>query len=535
MDKKIYKAGAYIRLSREDGNKFEESNSIKNQRDLINEFIDEQDDISIYGYYSDDGRTGTNFDRPGFQRMMKDMYDKKIDCIIVKDLSRFGRNYIEVGRYIDYIFPSMGIRFISINDNIDNVKNPESLNSVIVPFKNLMNDEYCRDIARKVKKVKEVQRLNGEITSGSAPYGYLLKDKNYVIDLEVKDIITMIFEMCIAGESSTKIAYKLNEENIDCPKEHFCKRNNVEHSKKYYWDSTKISNILKNEVYCGTLVQGKTTTLNNKVRVSVPVPKEDWIRVENHHEPIIDKETFKKAQECILSRTTATKLKRNVFNSIFRGYLKCYDCKKNMVKTSCNKYKDKTYLVYNCFTYKRMSKKLCLSRSIKYEELMSKVIEKINSDTEFLIDFEINKLDSMHDNEELVKIADEISLKNKRMEELENLKKEILYDLKKDLITNDDYDFYFETYNNEMKKLLKELNKLKEKEFTLSHDKRIIKDFIRCFKKYRNLDELNEKILEELIEVIYVKSDKSIEIIYLNNDVYEMIRNFSKEISNGEK
>ena len=182
-----------------------------------------------------------------------------------------------------------------------------------------------------------------------------------------------------------------------------------------------------------------------------------------------------------------------------------------------------------------MSKKLCLSRSIKYEELMSKVIEKINSDTEFLIDFEINKLDSMHDNEELVKIADEISLKNKRMEELENLKKEILYDLKKDLITNDDYDFYFETYNNEMKKLLKELNKLKEKEFTLSHDKRIIKDFIRCFKKYRNLDELNEKILEELIEVIYVKSDKSIEIIYLNNDVYEMIRNFSKEISNGEK
>lgn len=166
---------------------------------------------------------------------------------------------------------------------------------------------------------------------------------------------------------------------------------------------------------------------------------------------------------------------------------------------------------------------------------MSKVIEKINSDTEFLIDFEINKLDSMHDNEELVKIADEISLKNKRMGELENLKKEILHDLKKDLITNDDYDFYFETYNNEMKKLLKELNKLKEKEFTLSHDKRIIKDFIRCFKKYRNLDELNEKILEELIEVIYVKSDKSIEVIYLNNDVYEMIRNFSEEISNGEK
>lgn len=146
-----WNVGIYIRLSQEDGDK-EESNSVTNQRELINSYISEDKELNVYDYYIDDEWSGTNFDRPGFQRMMKDMYDKKIDCIIVKDLSRFGRNYIEVGRYIDYIFPSMGIRFISINDNIDNVKNPESLNSVIVPFKNLMNDEYCRDIARKVKK-----------------------------------------------------------------------------------------------------------------------------------------------------------------------------------------------------------------------------------------------------------------------------------------------------------------------------------------------------------------------------------------------
>lgn len=209
MSKDIYKAGAYIRLSREDGNKYEESNSLKNQREIIKQYLENVDDISIYDYYADDGKTGTNFDRPGFQRMIKDMYDNKINCVIVKDLSRFGRNYIEVGRYIDYIFPSMNIRFISINDYIDNVKNPDSISNVIVPFKNLMNDEYCRDIAKKIKKVKEVQRLNGELTSGLAPYGYLVKDKKYIIDEEASAVVKKIFDLYLGGLSTSKIAYKL--------------------------------------------------------------------------------------------------------------------------------------------------------------------------------------------------------------------------------------------------------------------------------------------------------------------------------------
>ena len=243
MSNHIYKAGAYIRLSREDGNKFEESNSIKNQRELIKQYIDEQDDISIYEYYADDGKTGTNFDRPGFQKLIKDMNDRKIDCIIVKDLSRFGRNYIEVGRYLDYIFPTMNIRFIAITDNVDNVRNPESVNNVIVPFKNLINDEYCRDISRKIKKVMEVKRLNGEKTGGNAPYGYIVKDKKYVIDEEVVDILRMIFDLCISGESTSKIAAKLNEQKIDSPYVHILKLKGKEPSEEYYWSSSKINTL----------------------------------------------------------------------------------------------------------------------------------------------------------------------------------------------------------------------------------------------------------------------------------------------------
>ena len=294
MSKDIYKAGAYIRLSREDGNKYEESNSLKNQREIIKQYLENVDDISIYDYYADDGKTGTNFDRPGFQRMIKDMYDNKINCVIVKDLSRFGRNYIEVGRYIDYIFPSMNIRFISINDYIDNVKNPDSISNVIVPFKNLMNDEYCRDIAKKIKKVKEVQRLNGELTSGLAPYGYLVKDKKYIIDEEASAVVKKIFDLYLGGLSTSKIAYKLNDEKIDSPKVHLNKlKNKKDINNNIYWCTSKLNKILKCRNYIGELIQGKTTTLSNKVKVSTKVDEDNWVVIKKHHEPIIDIDTFK--------------------------------------------------------------------------------------------------------------------------------------------------------------------------------------------------------------------------------------------------
>jgi len=522
MNNEVYKAGAYIRLSREDGNKFEESSSLKNQREIIKQYLKERNNITIYDYYADDGKSGTNFERPGFQRMIKDMYDKKIDCIIVKDLSRFGRNYIEVGRYIDYIFPTMNIRFIAINDNVDSFENPESVNNAMFSFKNIINDEYARDISRKVKKVKEVKRLNGEVTSGSAPYGYLVKDGQYVIDKEAAEIVKMIFDLYLNGLSTSKISAKLNDEKIDSPKVHLNKIKNIESSKDYYWYSSKISAILKCRNYIGELLQGKTTTLNNKVKVSVPIKRENWIVTKNHHKPIIDKDTFEKVQEKINENATR-KVVNHKYPSIFKGYLKCYDCKKTMVKR-CSNYHNKTFLYYDCLTYRRMSKKLCSSHTISDKEIKELVLENVLKDIEYLMNFEKNKSIEYTNNDELEQVKKDIKTISEKTLCVNKMINNTLYDLKSQLISLDDYNYYSNQYENELSELNKTLNELKDKEFMLSQEERIIKNFITKFKKYIGIDEMTEEVVKDLIDTIYIMKDRKISIKYIDNDVFELIK-----------
>ena len=532
MSKDIYKAGAYIRLSREDGNKYEESNSLKNQREIIKQYLENVDDISIYDYYADDGKTGTNFDRPGFQRMIKDMYDNKINCVIVKDLSRFGRNYIEVGRYIDYIFPSMNIRFISINDNIDNVKNPDSISNVIVPFKNLMNDEYCRDIAKKIKKVKEVQRLNGELTSGLAPYGYLVKDKKYIIDEEASAVVKKIFDLYLGGLSTSKIAYKLNDEKIDSPKVHLNKlKNKKDINNNVYWCTSKVNKILKCRNYIGELIQGKTTTLSNKVKVSTKVDEDNWVVIKNHHEPIIDIDTFNKVQDKLNENKNGNFI-RNSYPSIFKGYLKCYDCKKAMVKMTCNKYNDKIYFNYDCLTYRRISKNLCSTHLITYDKLKQVVLEQITNDIDYLVKFEQNNNIEYSNSDDLIKIKKDIDNTTDEIKSINKMNNSLLHDLKDNLITIDDYKYYSASYDDKLSILNKKLNELKDQEFMYSQEERMIKDFILKFKKYIGIKELTEDIIKDLIEIIYIKKENKIEIKYLDQEVFDEIKD--KEASCGK-
>ena len=217
-----YKAAIYIRLSVEDGDK-EESNSITNQRMLLNQFLKDNSDIEVYDYYTDDGFSGTTFNRPGFEKLLEDLYEKKFNTVIVKDLSRLGRNYIEVGNYIEKVFPLYNIRFIAVNDQIDSIKNPESVNSIIVPFKNLINDEYCRDISNKIKAVLNVKMKKGEYVGAYAPYGYI-KDPDdvhhLIIDEDAAKVVRMIYELTLNGYGRTAIAKKLNELGILNPTGH---------------------------------------------------------------------------------------------------------------------------------------------------------------------------------------------------------------------------------------------------------------------------------------------------------------------------
>ena len=265
-----WKVAAYLRLSIDDGDKME-SNSITNQKSLINLYIEHEKDLKIKDYYIDDGYSGTNFERPDFKRLINDIERGKINTIIVKDLSRFGRNYIEVGRYIEEILPMYKVRFIAVTDTIDSFKDPNSINNVIVPFKNLMNDEYARDISNKVKSILNTKKENGEFIGNSAPFGYLRdpKDKHkFIVDEKASKIVKKIYKMALDGYSKQLIVDNLNKYGIPTPRLYKVQELNFKYKitkSMSTWDGTKVDDILKNRTYTGALEQGKKRRISYKI------------------------------------------------------------------------------------------------------------------------------------------------------------------------------------------------------------------------------------------------------------------------------
>lgn len=295
---KIYHAAIYVRLSKEDGDVASaakaESNSISNQKNLIKDFLKDKDDIIVVSERVDDGYSGSDFERPGFQMMMDDIRRGTVDCVIVKDMSRFGREYIDSGKYIERLFPALGVRFIAVNDHIDS-KEESSRDDIVVPFKNLMNDAYCRDISIKIRSHLEVKRRNGEYIGAFTPYGYK-KDENdksrLVPDMYAAGVVKDIFRMKLHGMSQTAIADRLNEQGILSPMEYKHSlgiriQDNFKTHEQAEWSSMSVRRVLENEVYVGTLIQGKHSTPNHKIKKIMDKPEEEWIRIEDNHEPVI--------------------------------------------------------------------------------------------------------------------------------------------------------------------------------------------------------------------------------------------------------
>ena len=283
-----YRCAVYLRLSRSDGDQ-QESNSIKNQRALLNDYLGKHPELHKVDEYVDDGYSGTNFERPDFKRMMQDIENRKINCIIVKDLSRFGRNYIETGRYLERIFPFMGVRFIAINDHYDSAEDNDDKGRILIPFNNLINDTYCRDISMRVRSHLDVKRKEGQFIGSFAGYGYQKdpKDKNHlIIDEYAAGIVQEIFKQKLNGMSSQRIASYLNKLGVLPPNEY--KRANgfnytcgFQAGLNQKWTVVSVNRILKNESYTGTLIQGKRRKINYKVKKSHDVGSENWIRVED--------------------------------------------------------------------------------------------------------------------------------------------------------------------------------------------------------------------------------------------------------------
>ncbi|MDD4844027.1 MAG: recombinase family protein, partial [Anaerotignum sp.] len=378
---KVYQAAIYLRLSREDGDKFE-SNSIKNQRDFINFYLKNKTDITVVSEKIDDGYSGVTFDRPGLKELLEEIKNGDINCIIVKDLSRFGRNYIEAGRYIEQIFPFLGVRFIAINDQIDTVRDRTQLDSILIPFKNLMNDAYSRDISVKSRSQINIRQRCGDFVGAFPIYGYFRsrEDKHKLeVDEEAAEIVKEIFSMRIAGYNNLYIANHLNQLGEPSPMENKKLNSNYftpfQLNPQAKWSPMAVERILKNEMYTGVMLQGKETTWNYKIKKRILKPKVDWIRVEDTHEAIIPRADFEAVQKIMLEDTRTSPKMEKLY--LLSGLLKCGGCGSNMVRKTV-KARGKTYNYYICSKNKE-DKRECGSHRIRgnlVEEAVVTIMKK---------------------------------------------------------------------------------------------------------------------------------------------------------------
>lgn len=353
----VYKAAKYIRLSYTD-DKSNESNSVGNQRKLIEDFVSRHPEIELVSEKVDDGYSGVIFDRPAFKEMMDDIMEGKINCVIVKDLSRLGREYIETGRYMRRVFPAYGVRFIAINDNIDTL-NESAGDDLTVSVKNIMNEAYARDISIKTRSSLETKRKNGDFVGAFPVYGYRKSEDNHnllVVDEYAAQVVRSIFRMRLEGFSPYAIANELNRLGTLSPLA-YKKYYGLPHAKKGYtdrkdcrWSANTVTRILQDETYTGTLVQGRKGSQHFKLKEMESRPSSEWVRVENAHEAIIDRNDFDLVQRIRNLDTRTSPQKDKVY--LFSGILVCGCCGSRMVRKT-NRYKDKEYHYYYCPTGKK--------------------------------------------------------------------------------------------------------------------------------------------------------------------------------------
>ncbi len=523
---KKYKVSMYLRVSREDINK-NESESILNQRAMLKDYVDKNEDLQLVSIRIDDGYSGSDFERPAFKDMMEDVKNRKIDCIIVKDFSRFGRDFIEVGRYLEEIFPFMGVRFISINDNYDSLKGEKGIDSLIIPFKNLINDSYLRDISLKIRSSLDIKRKKGEFIGSFATYGYLKDENNknkLVVDKVACKVVEDIFKYRLEGLSADKIAKKLNKEGVLSPMEY--KKSiginistNFKKNEKALWSAKAIFRILENPIYIGTLEQNKTTTPNYKIKKSIVVPKEDRIVVYNSHKPIISKEVFENVQKLMAIDTRTSPNQEKVY--LLSGFINCAECGSNLIRKN-NGTKQKPYFYYICNNAK--NKNGCIGSSVKIELIEYIVFNIVKEHINISVNFDniLNLIDNnIYTLKEVDKAKNLIYEKKKEIEKYKNIKSRLGEDLKEGIIIKEEYKYFSRLYNNkiiEAKDIITDFEKELKSLSNKTNKKQI---WLEYLKKNKNIESLNRKLIISLIDEIKIHKDKIIEICFKYKDEYK--------------
>lgn len=535
----IYYVGIYLRLSKDDRSRekhmsdiqFQESYSITNQRKVCRAYLDEQPDMVLYDTYIDDGYTGSNFDRPDYKRLMEDIYDHKVNCVIVKDLSRMGREYIELGRLLQKTFPTLGVRFIAIGDHFDSMSASASDTNIVLPMKNFINESYCSDISQKVRYVKKMQRENGEYIGPHPVYGYK-RDRMWnklVVDEYPAQIVRTIYRWKMEGISAFASANRLNEAGILSPMAYKASSGSNYHSglkadgRTSKWTPKAVLRILRDEVYTGTLVQGKQRKQNYKIKKMINVPPEEWVRVEDTHEAIISRAEFEIVQHLLEhdGRVNETNGRINMYASL----LFCADCREQMIrKRNCARKQDG----FICSTYNRSEG--CTRHTVVEEDLTAVVQEAVKKYALLFWDqyewmkktkgIQIDDRMLLESNRHLKHLAEEKADKERLMERLEN-------DFADGILTQKDFETLHTAYQQELDDLEKTLER---QEQTL---KRILKNGIdagirlEALRRATVLEKLDRYILVNLVKNIFVYEDSRIEIEFNFMDQLQLIQDWN--------
>ena len=533
---KTWQTALYVRLSREDGDR-PESESIISQKAYLQDYLRTHKDLTEYKVYADDGWSGTNFDRPQFICMIDDIKAGKVNCVLVKDLSRFGRNYIESGRYLETFFPLMNVRFISINDHIDSYEDPNSVSNVMVPMKNVMNDEYCRDISSKVRSSLDIRRSQGKFIGSFATYGYK-KDPNdhhrLIIDEEAAAVVRNIYSWFLEGKSIIGIAKHLNSLGIPNPSAYKRLQGMRYHHPANdkldgLWPDSSVRRILRNEMYTGVMVQGRNKIISYKVQVARAVPEEDWIRVENTHNAIIPRETFDLVQQLLQRDTRTAPGKQNL--DLFSGFLRCADCGRAMNKKLISQpYKD--YCYYICSTFKKMNSGACTKHTIRSDKLGEAVLTVIQKQIELAVEMDdllesISQIKQKNRVEEQLEQA--LNIQAAEQAHIEKTLLELYPDFKAGLLSQETYLTLKKQYEQQLAKTQETICSLHEQLAACSSAENIANDFIATLLQHRNVTELSRELLVELVDRILIHEGGGIDIHFKFADSYKLAAEYINE------
>jgi DNA invertase Pin-like site-specific DNA recombinase len=523
-------ADMYLRLSKEDGDK-EESDSIGNQRALILDFLQSHPEIKLHKIKIDDGRSGVDFNRPAFIEMIDDIREGVVNCCIVKDFSRFGRDYIESGKYIQVLFPRSGVRFIAVNENYDSIKEQSSANNIIVPFKNLLNDHYCADISMKVRSHLDIKRKKGSFVGAFAVFGYMksAEDKNkLVIDSYAADVVRDIYNWKLEGMSAQAIADRLNRNGILSPLE-YKRFIGLRYSTTFkvnataVWQSATVKRILTNAVYIGILEQGKRTKPNYKVRKCAEQPREKWICTENAHDKIIERSIYDTVQELLKKDTRASEKCSAVFP--LSGVIVCGDCGGAMVhKTNTNK-SGKKYGYYVCGKH-RADTSVCSTHIIATADVEMAVLNALRAHSSAVLDVEkaLACAENMAYRQDGVrKLTARLEAKQEELRKYNDFRLSLYESYREGVLQQEDFFSFKSSYDVKIADAEAASLKIKEEIEVVAAGEAGSHDWINKFRACTEADTLERKTVAELIKSVSVYESGRVQVKFRYYNEFERL------------